>query len=226
MTVSVPPRVATLASVTSHPYTATPSPALLRDPDWELGQRPPGSPPPPDPLSTRARQAQGARGPPPAPPALPSARPPPRGPARGPEGILVQSKDSPCPRPPPPWASFHPAPRARLSRALGPAVRLRPAPRHQRAETKRRRPRRSPTSLRSPLPGRGLRGVQAASPLPGPQARGPRAFGAAFRVGDAGRRGRRLVLSGARRRRLKAQLLRGRAHPAPPRLPPGLPPAR
>lgn len=170
MNVSAQPSVATPALVTSHPYTATPSRALLRDPDPELGQRPPGNPPTPDPLNTRARQAQGAHWPPPAPPALPSARPP--------RGSRTRPGRDPSPeqRQPPPWASFHPGllpPRApRPPPRSGP--RRASAPRYQSAETKRRRPQEVThlATLAAPRP-RAPRGPGRLPPARAPSAGSP-----------------------------------------------------
>lgn len=107
------------------------------------------------------------------------------------------------------WASSSPAPRAGLW--APPGVR---APLPERGDKAPPPPGGHPPRCARRSQAEGSAGSRPPPRCPGPKrgVRGP--FGAAFRVGDAGRQGRRLVLSGARRR-LTAQL-RGRAHPAPP----------
>ncbi|XP_066208818.1 uncharacterized protein [Saccopteryx leptura] len=171
--VSAPPRAATLALVTSHLHSVQPPPpgrALLHNHGRDSDQKPPRK---------RADYS----------PAAADPRPHPRASRAGGHGAAT------CPRLR--GSSWVPAKGSLLpSRCLLCSAtrfaRLPPALRAQRAD-KAPPPRGgSPTALRSPLPGRELCGVQASS-LPGPQAWGPGAFGAAFRVGDAGRQGQSQV---------------------------------
>lgn len=190
--------MATPALVTSHPYTAAPSGALLRDPDPELGQRPPGNPPTPDPLNTRASSAGSPRAATCATcPAI--CAPATESPHAARERPLVQSKDSPtlgllpprAPRPAP-GPAVRPRPTTRARRQSAAAPRGHPPRYARRSQAEGSAGSRPPS--RCPDPKRGVPG-----PLAPPSGSGTRAGGSS---------------SAGARRRLKAQL-RGRRAPRP-----------